>query len=86
MKKDKLHEETLRLLVFVIGIFSICIFLLTFKLKVNAESPSGSLPYVIPSYRDYNSFIPDAALESAISYYYANIPSNVSIIITNSRF
>ena len=58
MKKNKLHEETLRLLIFVIGIFSICILLLTFKMKVNAESPSGVLPYVVPLYSDLNSAIP----------------------------
>lgn len=59
-------------------LFFLSIFLMGFSSVCHAEE-GGALPYVIPLYRDYNSFIPDAALDSAISYYYANIPSNVTV-------
>lgn len=86
MKKEELIENSLRLLVSVIGIFIICIVLLIFKLNVDAATvSSGDLPYVVPEYRNSNSAIPDSAIETAISTFEQNKPSSVDsyLIFTN---
>lgn len=67
MKKEKILENSFRLLVFVIGIFSICIVLLTVKLKVNAASEVFTFPYFVPLYKSVNTAIPDSVISDVDS-------------------
>lgn len=89
MKKEKLLENSLRLLVFVIGIFSICIILLSFKIKVNAASGQFTFPYIVPLYKSVNTAIPDSVVSDADSLLRSSLnlssDDNIMFFVTDLR-